>query len=312
MRSFIALIELHGLPLVFLCVLLEQAGIPLPAYPVLLVAAALSAATVGGPLKVLAVAAIAALIADLAWYAAGRHYGSRVLGTLCRLSLSPDSCVRQTQSLYTRYGPPSLSFAKFVPGFASLATALAGATQTRLLTFVAYDLIGASLWAGVAVVLGVLFRDAIDQVLDTLASLGRWGGVLVAALVAVYVLTRWWKRRLLLRQLRMDRISVAQLAALIDAGTPPLILDVRPALQREREAGIPGAVAVDLDAQDMPPVPADREVVVYCACPNEASAALVARKLMRKGFRRVRPLQDGVDGWIAFRQENAPAASPAG
>jgi membrane protein DedA with SNARE-associated domain/rhodanese-related sulfurtransferase len=298
-RSFVALIELHGLPLVFFCVLLEQAGIPLPAYPVLLVAAALSAATVIGPLKVLAVAALAALLADLAWYAAGRRYGAGVLGTLCKLSLSQDSCVRQTQSLYTRWGPPSLSFAKFVPGFASLATALAGATHTRLFTFILYDLIGATLWAGVAVLLGVAFRDAIDQVLDTLASLGRWGGVLVVALLAVYVLTRWWKRRMLIRQLRMDRISVAQLAQMIDDGRPPLILDARPAEQQRRDGRIPGALSIDLDADTMPVVPPDTEVVIYCACPNEASAAVIARKLLRRGFRRVRPLAGGIDTWLA-------------
>jgi len=298
-HSFVALIEHHGLPLVFFCVLLEQAGVPLPAYPVLLVAAAVSAATPQGPLQVLAVAAVAALLADLIWYAAGRRYGSRVLGTLCRLSLSPDSCVRQTQNLYARWGAPSLSFAKFVPGFASLATALAGATRTSLPAFVGFDLIGATLWAGVAVVLGVAFRNAIDEVLTTLASLGRWGSLLVVALLAVYVLTRWWKRRLLIRQLRMDRISVAQLAELMGSARPPLVLDARPRLQRDCEGRIPGAVDVDLDAETPLPAPPDSDVVVYCACPNEASAVLVARKLMKRGFRRVRPLAGGIEAWRA-------------
>lgn len=300
MHGLVSLIQQHGLPLVFFCVLLEQGGIPLPAYPVLLVAAAVSAATPQGPLQVLVVAAVAALLADLVWYAAGRRYGARVLGTLCRLSLSPDSCVRQTQNLYTRWGAPSLSFAKFVPGFASLATALAGATRTSLPVFVGFDLVGATLWAGVAVVLGVVFRDAIDQVLDTLASLGRWGGMLLVALFALYVLTRWWKRRLLIRQLRMDRISVTQLVELMASPRPPLVLDVRPRLQ-QNEGRIPGAVLVELDADTPLPLPeqADVDVVVYCACPNEASAALVAHRLLKRGFRRVRPLAGGIDAWRA-------------
>lgn len=299
MRSFITLIELHGLPLVFLCVLLEQGGLPLPAYPVLLVAAALSAATLGGPLRVLAVAVLAALLADLAWYLAGRRYGSRVLRTLCRLSLSPDSCVRQTQNLYTRWGAPSLSFAKFVPGFASLATALAGATRTPLASFLLFDGIGALLWAGVAVLLGVTFRNAIDEVLGVIADLGRWGTLLVLALLAVYVLTRWWKRRLLLRELRMARIGVAELALLLAGPEPPLLLDVRP-VEQQGSGRIPGAVAIDLDAYSAPAgLAAGREVVIYCACPNEASAAVVARRLQRQGLARVRPLHGGIDAWIA-------------
>ena len=40
------------------------------------------------------------------------------------------------------------------------------------------------------------------------------------------------------------------------------------------------------------------EVIVYCACPNEASAAAVAKKLMRAGFKRVRPLAGGIEAWV--------------
>ena len=41
------------------------------------------------------------------------------------------------------------------------------------------------------------------------------------------------------------------------------------------------------------------EVIVYCACPNEASAAAVAKKLMHAGFKRVRPLAGGIEAWVA-------------
>jgi len=40
------------------------------------------------------------------------------------------------------------------------------------------------------------------------------------------------------------------------------------------------------------------EVIVYCACPNEASAAVVAKQLMRAGFKRVRPLAGGIEAWV--------------
>ena len=128
----------------------------------------------------LAVAAIAAVIADTFWYLTGRRYGTRVLRTLCRISLSPDSCVRQTEAIFERFGPASMLFAKFIPGFASVSTALAGAMSLRYWKFVLFDLLGALLWVGVAIGLGYVFRDAIADILETLQSLGKWGLVLVA------------------------------------------------------------------------------------------------------------------------------------
>jgi membrane protein DedA with SNARE-associated domain/rhodanese-related sulfurtransferase len=301
MRDLILLIEQFGLPFVFFNVLFEQGGLPIPAYPTLLVAAALAANSGYRPYQIVAVAVLAALTADLLWYRAGRRLGFRVLGTLCRVSLSPDSCVRRTHSLFTRFGPASLAFAKFVPGFGLLATALAGASRTPLRTFVVFDAIGALLWSGLAVILGVTFRTAIGDVLTVLSNLGEWGLLLIIVALVLYVLSKWWQRRRFLRQLRMDRISVDELKAQIVAGRPPMILDVRPAAHRHESGIIPGALPVDVDDREpiAEAVLRDSEVVVYCACPNEASAALVARRLLKNGFKKVRPLHGGIDAWVA-------------
>jgi len=301
MHDLIPLIEHFGLPFVFLNVLLEQCGVPIPAYPTLLVAAALAANSGYRPYQIVAVAVVAALTSDLLWYRAGRRMGYRVLGTLCRVSLSPDSCVRRTHSVYARFGPASLTFAKFVPGFGLLSTALAGASRTPLRTFVAFDFIGALLWASVAVVLGIVFRNAIDDVLAVLANLGAWGLLLIVTALACYVLAKWWQRMRFIQQLRMDRISVDELKELMLAGRAPVIVDVRSATLRRESGVIPGAVPVNDD--DTVPVDAtllqDAEVVLYCACPNEASAALVARSLLKRGFKKVRPLHGGLDAWVA-------------
>jgi membrane protein DedA with SNARE-associated domain/rhodanese-related sulfurtransferase len=304
MNHLIPLIERFGLPFVFLNVLLEQGGLPIPAYPTLLVAAALAANSGYRPYQIVAVAAVAALTSDLLWYRAGRRLGFRVLGTLCRVSFSPDSCVRRTHSVFARFGPASLTFAKFVPGFGLLSTALAGASGTPLRTFVTFDLIGALLWSGVAVILGVTFRTAIDDVLTVLSNLGELGLLLIVAALAGYMLVKWWQRWRFMQQLRMDRISVAELKALIAAGLAPVIVDVRPAAHRSNGV-IPGAVPVN-DDDTLPIADAlllDSEVVLYCACPNEASAALVARRLMKNGFKKVRPLHGGIDAWIAAGHE---------
>src|SRR5438034_2639905 len=149
MSHLIALLQEYGLGFVFVNVLALQAGLPLPAYPTLIVAGAL-AAMGGTPLwQLVGVGVVASIAADTGWYTAGRTFGMRILSTLCRVSLSQDTCVRQTESIFQRFGPSSMLFAKFVPGFASVATALAGAIRLNYLKFVAFDAVGAGLWVGV-------------------------------------------------------------------------------------------------------------------------------------------------------------------
>lgn len=290
----------YGLAFAFFNVLAEQLGLPVPAYPVLMVAGALSVEGRYSWPALLAVAVAACLIADLVWYAAGRRHGSKVLRTICRISISPDSCVRQTESLFERWGIWSLLFAKFIPGFATLATALAGNMRLPLAAFIAVDTLGATLFAGVGIGLGVIFHAAVDDILDAFASLGRIGLVLVLAAPVLFLFSRWWQRERLLRQLRSARITVPELQGLIDSGSLPAIVDVRSAGSRLRDGTIPGAHAWPVQAGDaVPAFQLDAEVIVYCACPNEVSAAKVARQLHQAGFRHVRPLLGGIDAWIA-------------
>jgi membrane protein DedA with SNARE-associated domain/rhodanese-related sulfurtransferase len=301
MNQLIALIQQHGLWLVFGNVLIEQAGVPIPAYPTLVIAGAYLTAGEGRMVALVVVGALAAVIADTFWYLAGRRYGSRVLQTLCRISLSPDSCVRQTETIFERFGPASMVFAKFVPGFASVATALAGALGLQYWKFVLFDLVGSLLWVGVAVAIGYVFRDAIGEALDTLQSLGKWGLVLIAVAFAAWIATKWWRRVLFIKQLRMDRVTVDELKTLLDANEVGVILDIRSKLSQQASGRIPGARPVDIQkiADGVDGVSKDGEVVVYCACPNEASAVKVAEKLRAAGFKRVRPLHGGIDAWIA-------------
>lgn len=294
------LIEQYGLLIVFANVFVEQLGAPIPAYPTLVITGAmLGRGELSAPL-LLAVAIVSALLADTLWYEAGKRYGGRVMSTLCRISISPDTCVRQTASVYARWGAWSLLVAKFIPGFASLASALAGMVGTPRRTFVLFDGLGAALWAGSAIALGSIFSSGIDELLIALTELGKWGLLLVAALFAVFIGKKLWQRHTLLRSLHMARVTVAELKALHDQGLTPTVLDVRtPLLQQQGR--IPGAIAVPIEGmkgfvlEGRP----DDEVIVYCACPNEISAAQLASQLRRQGFQRVRPLTGGIEAWIA-------------
>ena len=300
MNYLILMIQQYGVGFVFLNVLALQAGIPVPAYPTLMVAGAY-AAMGGRPLwQLVVVGIVAALIADTGWYLTGRKYGVRVLGTLCKVSLSPDSCVRQTESIFQRFGATSMLFAKFVPGFAAVATALAGAMRLRYAIFVLFDSIGAGLWVGLGVGLGYIFRDAIASVMATLSALGQYGLMLIIAGFVVWIAVKWWRRRMFIKQLHMDRVSVDELHTLMDESKVNAIVDVRSPLMQASTGRIPGARTVDIRkiAESFEGVPVDGEVIVYCACPNEATAVKVAQMLRKAGFNRIRPLRGGIDAWI--------------
>ena len=304
MQLLLSLVDQYGLLLVFANVLAVQLGLPVPAYPTLILVGALSARGDFTIPQLLVVAVVASVLADLAWYVAGTRLGRRVLSLMCRLSLSPDSCVRQSERIYERWGPPSLMLAKFIPGFAAVATSMAGVMRTRLSSFLLFDAIGALLWCGAAVALGWIFRDAVADVVAVLEGAGRWGLIALASALLLYVATRALQRYHLMRTLRMSRVSVDDLHDMINRDERPLIVDVRsPASQKQGR--IPGAVWIDSQAFDdsmqaagLHDHPAS-EVIVYCACPNEASAAAVAKKLMRAGFKRVRPLAGGIEAWVA-------------
>lgn len=300
MQHLIALITEYGLLFVFVNVLAAQAGLPLPAVPTLVMTGALLGVGHYSAGSLLLVAVVAALIADSGWYLAGTRIGRPVLRVMCRISLSPDTCVRQTETIYSRFGAPSLMVAKFIPGFAAVATALSGAVRTPYLTFLLFDAIGAALWAGTAIAVGSLFSNTVETLLNTLSHLGEIGIGLIVLALLVFVALKWWDRRRFYNELRMARISVAELAEMLDAGTAPMILDVRTAEARAADGWIPGAIQVDEKtiAIHIPDDSPDREVIVYCACPNEASAARIAKMLKARGFTRVRPLAGGIEDWV--------------
>ena len=309
MENILRALELYGLQIVFAGVLLDQGGLPLPSFSLIVVAAGVATET-GAPVwPIFAVAVLATIVADLIWFAGGRRFGAAMLRMICRVSLSPDSCVGTTRRIYTRWGAPSLIFAKYVPGLAAVATTLAGETGIPIARFALYDGIGAALWAGGGVALGVIFHEAIDAVLDELEVLGNSALMVLAAALLVFVAVKWWQRWRFRVRIRMARISVAQLAELLQTKAKVAILDARTADRRERTGWIPGSVWVS-DVEQLQ-LGVYEEVVVYCDCPNDATAALVAKRLHAKGVAHVRPLAGGLDAWLGHGGLIERGQSPA-
>lgn len=267
MTRLVHYVIVYGVPLVFLNVLAEQLGAPIPAVPALVIAGALTRSGQMSSTHVLIAAVIASLIADLVWFELGRRYGYRILKTLCRISLSPDSCVRDTEARFERWGLKSLLFAKFIPGFSTVAPPLAGAARQSRAAFLLYDGLGALLWAGSAVAAGRLFFRAIDRVLLALENLGYWALLLLGCALAIVIVMKWMQRVQFLKQLRLARIAPNELKDLIDQGSSPVVLDVRTAAARKRDARrIPTAIVANTDdlVGQLAHLTPGTEIVLYC------------------------------------------------
>lgn len=300
MNQTIEFLVRHGATVLFLAVLVEQMGVPLPAAPWLLAAGALAGAGRMNWMTALASACIGSVIADLIWFYLGRRYGNRMLRLLCRISLEPDTCVRRTEGVFTRYGMKGLVAAKFIPGLSTLAPPMAGSSGMSAPRFLLFDGLSSLLYVGCFVLAGVLFSRQLEQVINALAGLGRGALYLVAALVALYIAYRWWQRRRVLEELRMARITVDELHQRQEAGERLMVLDLRSHFELEQDpAMIRGALHVTMDELPLRQrdIPRDCDIILYCDCPNEVSSARMALRLRNEGIMRVRPLLGGIEAW---------------
>jgi membrane protein DedA with SNARE-associated domain/rhodanese-related sulfurtransferase len=312
------LVARYGATLVFVNALAASLGLPVPAMPTLVVFGALAALhplSIGSDLAtVLLLAIFGTLIGDTVWFYAGRLYGTVTLHTVCKLSLSRDTCVKQTERFFGRWGVRVLTFAKLVPGLSIVSVPMAGAVGARYRTFLTHDSIGAALWAGLSLFAGVLLAPQIDVLLQGAQRLGRATAVVVGALVMLYAGWRWVRRRALMRQLALARMDVDELYRLMRDGESPVIFDVRSDANRKLDPYfIPGARFAD--EQDIDGIIAahrrDQKFVFYCSCPNEVSAALMATLLIRAGFTDVLPLRGGLDAWRDAGYVLAPLSGEA-
>src|SRR5436190_8132725 len=225
MEELLDQIVRFGIPFVALSVFVEQIGLPLPAVPVLVLAGALSADGRVPGAAAFASAVLASVLADSIWFALGRRHGPSVLKTVCRISVSPDSCVKRMESLYAGLGLPSLLFAKWVPGFSTVAPPLAGALRASWVGFLFWDFAGSAAWAGIAMGAGALFHRAVDRVLAVLENLGSLGVWLLVLGLVGYVGWRYYERRRFMKDLRLARITVDELKSRLAGVDLPLIVD---------------------------------------------------------------------------------------
>lgn len=298
----------EGLVLVAV-VFAEQAGLPISALPVLLAAGALAGTANLALGTAIGLSAAACIAGNFIWYSLGRYRGRQVLSLLFRISLEPDVYVRRTERFFRRHGMGALVIAAFIPGLSTVTPALAGLFGTSVEWYLLYNTIGALLWTGSYITLGYLLSDQLEQLV---AQVGRFGGSLVAVIagaLAMYIAYKFIRRQLVLRELRIARITPDELKKMMDNGHPVMVVDLRQQLDVEVDPyTIPGALLMGVDEleQRHQEIPRDRDVILYCACPNEVMAARMALLLKRNGITKVRPLAGGVNAW---RARNFPVES---
>jgi membrane protein DedA with SNARE-associated domain len=266
-EELMPLIVRHGYLLLAIWAMLDQIGLPAPAIPLLIGAGALSATGQLDVGAVLLVSTLGAVAGDLVWYEAGRRRGGAVLKTLCRVALEPDSCVRKTRNMFTRYGEKSLLVAKMIPAYQSLASALAGMSGMSLGRFLLFDVSGALLWSVLFVGIGYALHDQIDRAIKLTTDYGFALLVVLAGGLAAWIAWKVFHRWHFRRSLRIARIQPGELKRMLDEGQDLSILDLRDPFSIELDPHhIPGArliAPVDLD-ESHADIPRDRDVILYC------------------------------------------------
>jgi membrane protein DedA with SNARE-associated domain/rhodanese-related sulfurtransferase len=306
----------YGVLAIFVVVFLKQLGPPLPAFPLLLIAGAAAVAGDINPISALVAAVLGSVLADTLWYSLGRRYGYAILRLLCRVSLNPDSCVRQSETTLVRWGSASLIAGKFIPGFSSVAAPLAGAIGMSISKFTLANFAGASVYAVFCIGLGALFNQQVEAIVNWLTINLQRGVFIIGIALAIFLLYKYLLRRKFLREIESIKITPPDFHKLLQGNRTPIVLDVRSATGRQSDRrSIPGAVP--FDAQDEVQIESlrrdeniGRDIVVFCACPNDASAARIAQRLTALGL-HARPLAGGIDGWAEFeraRRQDVAAA----
>jgi membrane protein DedA with SNARE-associated domain/rhodanese-related sulfurtransferase len=290
----------HAYAILFLWVLVEQLGLPVPSIPLLLTAGTLSATHRVHFAPALIAVIVACIISDSTWFALGRRFGGGVIRLLCRMSMEASTCVAKTEGYFNRRGAETLLFAKFVPGLSTVAAPIAGQTGMAYWRFLLYDLSGALLWSLSSLFAGFFFGDIAKRSQGFFALLSHFAAAVFILMVAGFFIWRVVKQRRFLAQVRELRLEPADLKEMLDCVPPPFIVDLRHPLDYLPDPRVlPGAVRIGPSelAALAGRIPRDRDIILYCTCPSEETSAKVAMQLHRLGITRVRPLRGGFDGW---------------
>ena len=289
----------------FLAVLAQQVGLPIPSIVFLMAAGALSARGAMSPTIIVLLGVLGCLAGDGIWYWIGRKWGSKVLRLICRFSADPRGCSKDAQQKFRRYGLPVLCVAKFVPGLDAVMPPLAGAEGVPLARFLALDAVGGLLWSVCYAGLGYVFSNQLEAAIRWVQHCGTSLGIAIGVPIVLYA---GWRGLTLMRmvlELRQRRISPPILARKLKSEARVAVLDLA---NFEEDSGnesvqaIPGAFVVDpavLRKLTQIAVPDDVKIILYCPSGSDTVSARAAVDLKRIGIDKVWVLEGGLKAWRA-------------
>jgi membrane protein DedA with SNARE-associated domain len=269
MSHLIFLIERHGYLVIFLFVLAEALGLPLPASIALIAGgAAVASGVLSAPLVIVA-AITALLLGDSTFYFLGRYTGWSLLGFLCKVSVSPETCILRSAEMFYKRGKATLVFSKFIPGVNAMAAPLAGSMQMRFRQFIGLDLAGATLYVVAFSALGYLFHDFVAAIAHGLTAAAHMTSLGLLLMLTAFVGYRVWlysKGRIYRAVPRIEVEALAQKLNCLDPGNI-LLVDVRSKGYYDRNAArIRGSIRFEPNnlSEELKKLPKDKEIYLYC------------------------------------------------
>jgi membrane protein DedA with SNARE-associated domain len=257
----------YGYLLVFVWVMAEQAGLPVPVAPLLLTCGALAGQHQMNLFVTVLAAGLGSLLSDSIWYTVGKRRGLGVLRMLCKISLEPDTCVRQTEAKFAKFGLRTLLFSKFVPGLNTAAAPLSAVVGTPYTRFAPFAFTGAVIWAATFTCVGLFFSNQISRITDGLQRLGSWALLLFVGAFVAYIGYRYYERVRFLNQVKGDRITPQELKTKLDLGEQVTIIDLRHPLDLLPDPHtLPHALRIspeDLEARNGE-IAREGEIVLFC------------------------------------------------
>ncbi len=267
MDGIVDFLIVNGYTVLFGWVLFEQLGLPIPSAPLFLAAGTLAHTGDLNLVLIISIAIAASLLSDLFWYRIGRVRGQSVLSLLCRISLDPDTCLRDIKKIFTRHGGRSLLVAKFIPGLGTVAPPLAGIFHMGIPQFLLLDGLGAFFWVGFFAGLGYQFSQQIEYIVAHIAGLHLWASLIFPGGLGLYIAWKYFRRQKFLRGLAIARITPEEVKQRLDAGEDLTILDVRAPFEFSTDPFIiPGALPFPLEhlEREHHKIPRDRDIVLCC------------------------------------------------
>ncbi|MBI5575546.1 MAG: VTT domain-containing protein [Deltaproteobacteria bacterium] len=264
MGELVVYIRIYGGIAIFAASLIENLGVPFPAYPLIILAAAFAASGILSLPGIIAAAVLGAIGGDIAWYYLGRHRGVGVLSHLCRVSFNPDACLERAVDGFHRRKVATILFAKFLPGVNLIMPPLAGVSKMPILAFLALDGAGATLWAGSAAALGWTFGE---EIAESARGIQGWTGWILLAGIGASLAWRLGFRYYLVHAFSAPRVMPEEVHRRLASGDDLLVVDLRRDNDyASSDSMIAGALRVRPASfhRFAHHLPRDRDIVFYC------------------------------------------------